>query len=61
MLEQEPGPQKPKRNWGLWSLNKMQEGIIKVMTQFSDGHPLNLKALIPNGAMTAVFLQGRSV
>jgi hypothetical protein len=37
MLEQEPGPQKPKRNRGIQSLNKMQEGIIKVMTQFPDG------------------------
>jgi hypothetical protein len=25
------------------------------------GHPLNLKALMSNGAMTAVFLQGRNV
>jgi hypothetical protein len=37
MLEQEPGPQKPKQNRGIQSLNKMQEGIIKVMTQFPDG------------------------
>jgi hypothetical protein len=25
------------------------------------GHPLNLKAIIPNGVMTAVFLRGRNV
>jgi hypothetical protein len=25
------------------------------------GHPLNLKALMSNGAMTVVFLQGRNV
>jgi hypothetical protein len=25
------------------------------------GYPLNLKALIPNGAMTVVFLRGRNV
>jgi hypothetical protein len=25
------------------------------------GHPLNLKALIPNGTMTVVFLRGRNV
>jgi hypothetical protein len=30
-LEQEPGPQKPKWNRRIWSWNKMQEGIIKVM------------------------------
>jgi hypothetical protein len=32
MLEQEPGPQKQKRNRGILSLNKMQEVIIKVTT-----------------------------
>jgi hypothetical protein len=25
------------------------------------GHPLNLKALMPNGEMTVVFLRGRNV
>jgi hypothetical protein len=59
MLEQEPGPQ--KRNRGIRSLNKIQEGIIKVTVQFPDGSPLNLKALIPNGAMTAVFLRGENL
>jgi hypothetical protein len=59
MLEQEPGPQ--KRNRGIWSLNKIQEGIIKVTVQFPDGSPLNLKEIIPNGAMTVVFLRGENL
>jgi hypothetical protein len=59
MLEQEPGPQ--KRNKGIRSLNKIQEGIIKVTVQFPDGSPLNLKELIPNGAMTVVFLRGENL
>jgi hypothetical protein len=42
MLEQEPGPQ--KRNGGIRSLNKMQEGVIKVTTQFPDGSPIEPKS-----------------
>jgi hypothetical protein len=45
MLEQEPDPQKPKQNRGIWSLNKMQERIIKVMTQFPDGLPTEPKCV----------------
>jgi hypothetical protein len=43
MLEQEPGPQ--KRNRGIRSLMKKQEGIIKVTTQFPDGSPIEPKCV----------------
>jgi hypothetical protein len=45
MLEQEPSPQKPKQSRGIWSLNKMQEGIIKVMKQFLDRSPIEPKGV----------------
>jgi hypothetical protein len=45
MLEQEPGPQKPKRKRGIQSLNKMQGGIIKVVAQFLDGSPIEPKGV----------------
>jgi hypothetical protein len=44
MLEQEPGPQKWNR--GIRSLNKMQEGIIKLTTQFPDGLPIEPKDVL---------------
>jgi hypothetical protein len=44
-LQQEPGPQKPKQNRGIRSLNKMQEGIIKVMEQFPNGSPIENKGV----------------
>jgi hypothetical protein len=44
MLEQEPGPQ--KWNGGIRSLNKMQEGIIKVTVQFLDGSPIEPKGVL---------------
>jgi hypothetical protein len=44
MLEQEPGPQKWNR--GIRSLNKMQEEIIKVTTQFPDGSPIEPKCVL---------------
>jgi hypothetical protein len=44
MLEQEPGPQKWNR--GIRSLNKMQEGIIKVTVQFPDGSPIEPKGVL---------------
>jgi hypothetical protein len=43
-LEQELDPQ--KRNRGIWSLNKMQEGIIKVTTQFPDTSPIEPKGVL---------------
>jgi hypothetical protein len=46
MLDQEPGPQKRKRNRGIQSLNKMQEGIIKVTAQFPDGSPIEPKGVL---------------
>jgi hypothetical protein len=45
MLEQEPSPQ--KRNRGIKSLNKMQEGIIKVTAQFPNESPIE-----PKGALS---------
>jgi hypothetical protein len=44
MLEQEHGPQ--KQNRGIQSLNKMQEMIIKVTTQFPDGSPIEPKGVL---------------
>jgi hypothetical protein len=44
MLEQESGPQ--KRNRGIRSLNNMQEVIIKVMTQFLDGSPIDPRGVL---------------
>jgi hypothetical protein len=59
-LEQEPGPQ--KQNRGIRSLNKMQEGIIKITTKFPDGSPIEPKIIFfPNSAMTMVFLRGKNV
>jgi hypothetical protein len=43
-LELEPGPQKWDK--GIWSLNKMHERIIKVMTQFPDGSPIEPKGVL---------------
>jgi hypothetical protein len=43
MLEQELGAQ--KWNKGIRSLNKMQEGIIKLTTQFPDGSPIEPKGI----------------
>jgi hypothetical protein len=43
-MEQEPGPK--KHNRGIQSLNKMQEGIIKVMAQFPDGSPIEPKGIL---------------
>jgi hypothetical protein len=39
----------------------MEEGIIKVMSQFPDGSPIEPKGIFPNGTMTAVFLRGKNV
>jgi hypothetical protein len=44
MLEREPGPQ--KRNMAIRSLNKMQQGIIKVTMQFPDGSPIEPKGVL---------------
>jgi hypothetical protein len=44
MLEQEPDPQ--KWNTEIRSLNKMQEGIIKVTTQVPDGSPIEPKGIL---------------
>jgi hypothetical protein len=43
--KQEPGPQKLKQNRGIWSLNKMHEGIIKVAAQFPNGLPIEPKGV----------------
>jgi hypothetical protein len=44
-LKQEPGPQKRKRDRGIRSSNKMQEGIIKVIVQFPNGSPIEPKGV----------------
>jgi hypothetical protein len=44
MLEQEPASQ--KRNMGIRSLNKMQEGIIKVTSQFPYESPIGPKCIL---------------
>jgi hypothetical protein len=44
-LGPEPGPQEPKQNRGIWSLNKMQEMIIKVRMQFLDGSSMEPKGV----------------
>jgi hypothetical protein len=46
---------------GIRSLNKIQRGIVKVMTQSQMGLPLNLKMFFPNDTMSVVFLQGKNV
>jgi hypothetical protein len=45
-LDEEPGPQKQKRNRGIRSLNKMHEEIIKVTAQFPDGSPIEPKGVL---------------
>jgi hypothetical protein len=44
MLAQQPSPQ--KWNMGILSLNKMQEGIIKVTSHFPNGLPIEPKDVL---------------
>jgi hypothetical protein len=45
MLEKQPSPKK-KQQRGIRSLNKMQQDIIRIMTQYTDGSPIEPKCVL---------------
>jgi hypothetical protein len=44
-LEKQPGPKKSQLR-GTHSLNKMQQGIIRITVQYEDGSPIESKGVL---------------
>jgi hypothetical protein len=45
MLEKQPSPKKSQLR-GIWYLNKMQQGIIRITTQYADGSAIESKGVL---------------
>jgi hypothetical protein len=45
MQGKQPSPKKSKLK-GIRSLNKMQQGIIRIMTQYADGSPIEPEGVL---------------
>jgi hypothetical protein len=59
MQEKQPNPKKSMLR-GIWSLNKMQQDIIRITSQYPDGSPIEPEGVLSKWETTAVLLRGRN-